>query len=285
MHHSTGSRALADLLRANVLLAERSSLSRRGADAAIAAGRLTTLGRRIALGEKLPGDVPLELDGAPLRAPAAAADPAADPLDSAEISAWHKPAGVTTTHADPFAAVTLPQALEPLLGPERAAAMLSVGRLDRETEGLLLLTPERRIVSRLAHPRSGLRRGYAVATRFSLGAPEFDRLRAGIRLTDGWARALDARPVRPADRLPSAVLGGDDDPGQWSYIELGEGRHHEVRRLYGAIGHPVLRLIRLSFGPVHLGDLQPGALRRLDGAEMASLRAAIRAPRSAAVRP
>ena len=164
-------------------------------------------------------------------------------------------------------ATTLPQALTVELGVKRAERMLSIGRLDRETEGLLLLTSERSLVSRLAHPRARLRRGYAVATRFSLGAPEFSRLRAGIRLTDGWARALESRAVQPADALPSEIRSGSDDPGQWSYIALGEGRHHEVRRLYGALGHPVLRLVRISFGPATLGELLPGALRPLTSDE------------------
>jgi pseudouridine synthase len=68
------------------------------------------------------------------------------------------------------------------------------------------------------------------------------------------------------------VQNGDDDPGQWSYIELGEGRHHEVRRLYGAVGHPVLRLVRLSFGPVSLGELAPGEMRDLRSDERISLK-------------
>ena len=196
-------------------------------------------------------------------------------IGDATIHAWYKPAGVTTTHADPFAAITLPQALEPLLGAERAARMLSIGRLDRDTEGLLLLTEERRLVSALAHPRAGLRRCYAVATRFALGAPEFGRLTAGVRLTDGWARALEARPVRAADALPVEVTGGDDDPGQWSFIAIGEGRHHEVRRLYGTIGHPVLRLVRLAFGSVTLGDLVAGSLREVRADERAALEALV----------
>jgi pseudouridine synthase len=177
--------------------------------------------------------------------------------------AWHKPWGVTTTHADPHAEITLPQALTPLLGETRAARMLSIGRLDRESEGLLLLTPERRLVSPIAHPRAGLQRGYAVMCDLPLGHAEQTRLRAGIRLTDGWARALDAREIRPDDRLPEDVLDDGSDPAQWSYIALGEGRHHEVRRLYGAIARPVRRLIRISFGPVHLANIRVGEARNL----------------------
>jgi pseudouridine synthase len=104
-----------------------------------------------------------------------------------------------------------------------------------------------------------------------LGHAEQTRLRAGIRLTDGWARALDAREIRPEDRLPDDVLDDGSDPAQWSYIALGEGRHHEVRRLYGAISRPVRRLIRISFGPVHLANIRVGDARPLEVAERAEL--------------
>jgi len=241
---------------------------------------VTSAGRVVTLGERLGPSAPLELDGAPL-VPASSANTrgtAIDGVGEAEILVWHKPRGVTTTHADPYAAITLPQALTEELGAARAERMLSIGRLDRETEGLLLLTPERSLVARLAHPRARLRRGYAVATRFSLGEPEFSRLRAGIRLTDGWARALESRAVQPADSLPAEIRSGNDDPGQWSYIALGEGRHHEVRRLYGAVGHPVLRLVRLSFGPATLGELLPGALRPLTSDERSEFSRALNAP-------
>lgn len=196
-------------------------------------------------------------------------------LSGVEILAWYKPVGVTTTHADPFASVTLPQALTPLIGADRARRMLSVGRLDRESEGLLLLTEERRIVSPLAHPRAGLRRAYAAATRSMVGDAEFQRLRAGIRLTDGWARAIEARGIHRDDDLPEEVRSGDMDPGQWSFVSIGEGRHHEVRRLYGAIGHPIVRLIRLGYGPVRLGGLIPGELRVVTESERSTLGSAL----------
>ncbi|NDH27741.1 MAG: rRNA pseudouridine synthase [bacterium] len=262
---------LTDLIRVNVLIAERSGLSRRGADTAIANSRVTTGGRTVALGERLDALAPLELDGKELTAKPRPPVDSGDALVGAEVFAWYKPVGVTTTHADPYATVTLPQALSPALGAERAARVLSIGRLDRESEGLLLLTEERRVVSPLAHPRAGLRRAYAVATKAMVGESEFQRLRAGIRLTDGWAHAIEARGVQRNDDLPADVRSGDMDPGQWSFISIGEGRHHEVRRLYGAISHPVLRLIRVGYGPVRLGGLSPGELRPITDSERQEL--------------
>jgi 23S rRNA pseudouridine2605 synthase len=87
--------------------------------------------------------------------------------------------------------------------------------------------------------------------------------------------------VHRDDDLPEDVRGGDMDPGQWSFISIGEGRHHEVRRLYGAISHPVLRLIRVGYGPVRLGGLTSGELRLITESERAELmRALAAAPKS-----
>lgn len=268
---------LTELVRVNVLIAERSGLSRRGADAAIAEGRVTSSGRSVVIGERLEPAVALELDGEPLVAAARAALYGDDPLDGVRLLAWNKPPGVTTTHSDPHAVITLPQALAGQLGAD-AARILSIGRLDRESEGLLLLTPERRIVSRLAHPRAGLRRGYAALTSVPLGEAERTRLLAGIRLTDGWARAVEARPLRPDEVAEIRPRGPvQPHPACWSFIAIAEGRHHEVRRMYGAIGRPVNRLVRIAYGPVRLGSLDVGALREVSDSERAELGALLAA--------
>ena len=141
----------------------------------------------------------------------------------------------------------------------RSARIYSIGRLDRESEGLLILTPERRIVSRLAHPRAGLRRGYAVLTSVPLGDAQRTRLLAGIRLTDGWARAVEARSLRPDEAEEIQPRGPiQPHPSCWSFVAIAEGRHHEVRRMYGAIERPVNRLVRIAYGPVRLGLLEVG---------------------------
>lgn len=264
---------LTDLIRINVLIAERSGLSRRGADAAIAEGRVTSGGRSVVIGERLDPSVALELDGKVLVAAARTALNRDDALGGVRLLAWYKPPGVTTTHSDPHAAVTLPQALAGQLGAD-ADRILSIGRLDRESEGLLLLTTERRIVSRLAHPRAGLRRGYAVLTSVPLGATERARLLAGIRLTDGWARAVEARQLEPREAAEIRPRGpAQPHPACWSFIAIAEGRHHEVRRLYGAIERPVHRLVRIAYGPVRLGPLKVGAHRELTESERAELSA------------
>lgn len=273
----TRSLQLTELVRVNVLIAERSGLSRRGADAAIAAGRVTSSGRSVAIGERLNPSVALELDGAALAAAARTTFAGSSGLDGVRLLAWNKPSGVTTTHSDPHASITLPQALAEVLGPE-AERILSVGRLDRESEGLLILTTERRIVSRLAHPRAGLQRGYAVLTALPLGDAERARLLAGIRLTDGWARAIEARPLRAEEISEIGPRGAvTPNPTCWSYVAIAEGRHHEVRRMYGAIGRPVHRLVRIAYGPVRLGALGVGALREVSAGERAQLAALLAA--------
>ena len=254
-----------------MLIAERSGLSRRGADAAIAEGRVTSSGRSVVIGERLDPAVALELDGKALAATTRAALDGEDPLDGVRLLAWNKPPGVTTTHSDPHAVITLPQALSGQLGAD-AARILSIGRLDRESEGLLILTPERRIVSRLAHPRAGLRRGYAVLTSVPVGDVERARLLAGIRLTDGWARAVEARPLL-SDEVSEIRPRGpvQPHPSCWSFIAIAEGRHHEVRRMYGSIDRPVLRLVRIAYGPVRLGSLEVGGLREVSARERSDL--------------
>jgi hypothetical protein len=129
---------LTDLIRVNVLVAERSGLSRRGADTAIAGRRVTTAGREVALGERLDALAPLELDGKTLTAKPRPSADSGDSLGGAEVFAWYKPVGVTTTHADPYATVTLPQALTPALGVERAEASPTAALLGRLSGALRL---------------------------------------------------------------------------------------------------------------------------------------------------
>jgi pseudouridine synthase len=134
-----------------------------------------------------------------------------------------------------------------------------VGRLDRETEGLLLLTNDGALAHRLAHPRHEVEKEYlaevdGIPTKRQLG-----RLRRGVSLEDGLARALDARAAgRTVGR--GAVR-----------LVLGEGRKREVRRMLGEVGLPVRRLVRTRVGPVRLGRLRPGELRELSPEEVRAL--------------
>ncbi len=160
--------------------------------------------------------------------------------------ALHKPAGFLCTRRDPHGGETIYDIL-----PKEMSGLRYVGRLDRDTEGLLLLTNEGDASHGLLHPSREVEREYAAWVE-GVPAPEtFARLTRGVELDDGPARAerasLVERGVGEA-RLSLVVI---------------EGRKREVRRLLDAVGHPVVRLVRMRFGPIALGDLPPGRWRAL----------------------
>ena len=139
-----------------------------------------------------------------------------------------------------------------------------MGRLDYESEGLVLLTNQGDLANRLLHPSFEVERVYEVEVDGEPDASAMHRLRFGVRLEDGTAR------VARLDRIGHAERGGTR-----LRVVMLEGRKREVRRLFEAVGHPVRRLVRVAFGPIRLGELKPRAWRRLDAAEV---RALTRAP-------
>jgi 23S rRNA pseudouridine2605 synthase len=167
--------------------------------------------------------------------------------------ALHKPAGVTTTlrdaHAETDLAAYLPQDVR----------VFPVGRLDRDTEGLLILTNDGGLANRLLHPRHGVEKEYLAEVDGAPTRRQIARLRRGVDLEDGPARAVAVRSV--------ARSGGR---GAVRLI-MAEGRKREVRRMLATVGLPVRRLIRLRVGPVKLGRLRPGERRDLTPSEVRAL--------------
>ena len=218
--------------------------SRRSCEEIIAAGRVTIDGVVAILGGRvIPGEQEVKVDGHAVNL---------DP--NVRYYALHKPAGVVTTMADPQGRPDITTFL-PAEGPR----VFPVGRLDRDTEGLLLLTNDGELANRLTHPSFGVEKEYLA----EVGGPATDkqlaRIRAGVDLDDGPARALKIREVgRVGDRVALRVV-------------MTEGRKREVRRLLAAVGLPVVRLVRLRIGPVLLGDLAPGALRELSRDDLVGL--------------
>src|SRR5262249_26197100 len=139
----------------------------------------------------------------------------------------------------------------------------SVGRLDADAEGLLLLTSDGDLTFRLTHPRHGVPRVYRVLVDGRPGPSELAVLERGVVLEDGPARASRARHLRRT---------GSD--GAWIELTLSEGRYHEIKRLCRSVGLPVRRLIRVRFGPLALGRLRVGAWRDLSPDEVDALRGA-----------
>ena len=231
-------------VRLQKLLSRAGRASRREAERLMQAGRVRVNGEVVSeLGVRvIPGRDLVELDGEPVRVPP-------------EVwVAFHKPPGVLTTRGDPHGGRTVYDLL-----PERFAGLRYVGRLDRDAEGLLLLTNDGEGAHRIQHPSGEIEREYRAEVAGTVGEDAIARLLRGIELEDGLARARRAAVVE-VGRVTSAVD-----------LVLTEGRKREVRRMMSAVGHPVLRLKRTRFGPVRLGDLEPGAFRELQEDEIDAL--------------
>jgi 23S rRNA pseudouridine2457 synthase len=149
-----------------------------------------------------------------------------------------------------------------------------VGRLDRDSEGLLLLTDDGRLAHRLTDPRFGHPRTYLAQVERVPGPEALEALRRGVVLNDGptLPAGADLLPEPPAlPERPVPIRSRKNVPTAWLRLVLREGRNRQVRRMTAAVGHPTLRLVRVAVGPIALGDLPPGHWRDLDPAERAAL--------------
>lgn len=167
---------------------------------------------------------------------------------------FHKPPGVLTTRTDPHGGTTIYDVL-----PEDLRGLRYVGRLDRDAEGLLLLTNDGELANVLAHPSGEVEREYWLEVAGRVDRETVNRLTGGVELDDGIARAVRARLLTAGDVTSRLTL------------VLAEGRKREVRRMLSAVGHPVMRLRRERFGPVRLGQLERGGWRELGEDEVRTL--------------
>jgi len=172
--------------------------------------------------------------------------------------ALYKPRGIITTVRDPEGR---PVVTDLLPGGVR---LYPVGRLDVDVEGLLLLTNDGPLTHRLLHPRYEVPRVYEAEVAGDVRARDVARWRAGVTLEDG--------PARP---LAVDVLGRGERGGTRLTLTFAEGRKHEVKRYCDALGHRVVRLRRVAFGPIEIGRLKPGQWRDLTSREVAQLRGAV----------
>lgn len=213
-------------------LARAGVASRRAAEELIKAGRITVNGQPATLGQTVTERDDIRLDGRLIETEAA------PPV----TFALYKPRGYVTTAQDEFGRKNVLQAMPDIPG------LHPVGRLDRDSEGLLLLTTDGQLTLTLTHPRYGHEKAYRAWTAGD--APptqaELNELLDGVELDDGPARALSAQVATDG-----------------AFIVLGEGRKRQVRRMLDAIGHPVERLMRYRVGGVWLGDLDVGEYREL----------------------
>ena len=164
--------------------------------------------------------------------------------------AFYKPRGTMTTRRDPQGRRTVFDVLG-----EAGDGLLAVGRLDWATAGLLILTTDSQLAERLANPRHAIVRRYVVTARGEVTQHDAAALERGV----GGLRASRV-VVRKRSRRKTHLI-----------VELTEGKNREIRRLFDAIGHPVTRLLRVAYGPIELGPLQPGAWRELAPSDFARL--------------
>lgn len=181
--------------------------------------------------------------------------------------AFFKPYDVLTQFTDPAGRPTLKDFID-------VPGVYPVGRLDRDSEGLLLLTDDGPLAHRLADPRFAHPKTYLVQVERVPEPSALDSLRRGVVLNDGSTRpagvSLLSEPPALPDR-PVPIRFRKNVPTAWLELTIREGRNRQVRRMTAAVGHPTLRLVRVAIGPIRLGGLDPGRWRDLTPLELAAL--------------
>jgi 23S rRNA pseudouridine2605 synthase len=234
-----------ELVRIQKVLAEAGVASRRACEEIIAQGRVRVNGKVIReMGLKVdPETAKIEVDGEAIQ-----------PAQSRILLAFNKPAGVVSAMSDPQG--------RPCLGDyfsEWPGRLFHVGRLDFETEGLILLTNDGDLANRLAHPKHEVVKRYLVQVRGVLPTNLSSILRVGVELEDGLVRLSSMKILTRSEK--SALL----------QIELHEGRNRIIRRLFAQLGLPVEHLVRIGVGSIDLGELRPGRWRAISEPEMKKL--------------
>lgn len=266
-------------MRLQKFLARAGVASRRGSEEIIVAGRVSVNGVPVAeLGTKVDVDADVvAVDGVRV---------ALEP--DAKTIMLHKPAGFVTTMSDPQGRPTVAE----LVDVDAYPGLFPVGRLDADTTGLLLFSTDGELGHALLHPRGHVTKRYLALVEGTPTRADIERLRAGVRLSDGVTLPADVELLRGDEahraaqmigrgasasgnarrhggrRSRSALEGG----GSYVLVGLREGRKRQVRRMLEAVGHPVIALHRATFGPLELGELARGSWRELSDEEVRMLR-------------
>jgi 23S rRNA pseudouridine2605 synthase len=241
-----------DAPKLHKVLAEAGMGSRREMEELIVAGRVSVNGEPAHIGQRIMPTDQVRINGKPVKRRLQTKPP--------RVLLYHKPTGEIVSHADPEGRPSVFEKLPPM----KTAKWLAVGRLDFNTEGLLMLTTSGDLANRFMHPRYSVEREYAVRVVGELAEGARQKLLQGVELEDGPANFLRIRD------------GGGEGTNHWYHVALAEGRNREVRRMFEAVGLMVSRLIRTRHGPISL----PRALRRgrweeLDDNQVRSLMAAV----------
>jgi 23S rRNA pseudouridine2605 synthase len=232
-------------MRLNKIIADAGVTSRRGADELIESGRVSVDGVVIReMGRKFdPTICNIMVDGETIKRTL-----------SKSYLVLHKPKGVLSTMFDPDGRPSLDDFID--LRKER---LFHVGRLDKDSEGLILLTNDGDLTFRATHPSFGLEKTYIIEFDGVLPQGIDKILLKGVELEDGMGRVLSYRQISP----------------RWIEVSIHEGRYHIIRRLMEAVGVDVLRLVRTKFGPISLGDTPEGRWRDLNKTELLNLQKAL----------
>ena len=243
-------------VRLQSFLARSGVASRRAAEEMIVHGRIAVNGTTVtAMGlQVVPGVDRVEVDGEEVK------------VAPTMWLALHKPTGYVTSRTDPFGRETVYALL-----PDKYHGLFHVGRLDRDSEGLLLLTNDGDLANRFLHPSFGITKEYDVIVTGKPSDAVLRQLVEGVELEDGVARAESAKLIGPAGNGQSRLK-----------MVLREGKKREVRRMLAEVGHEVMRLVRRRFGPVDLAELPLGKWRIVAPEELAQVREPARAPRASA---
>lgn len=240
-----------ELVRINKYLADKGYSTRRGADALISAGKVKINGRRAILGDKVSATDKIEVDSSSLKA------------ERSQLAyyAYNKPVGVVT-HSPQAGEVDILQAIKlagglPRTGPAGSSiGVFPLGRLDKESHGLILLTNDGRITGRLLDPEGNHEKEYAVRVNKPLKENTFTRLSKGIKI-EGYI-------TKPAI--------AEGEPGSYTlHLTITEGKKHQIRRMLTALGYEVLDLKRVRIMHIKLGDLKDGEYRALTASEQKRL--------------
>jgi len=234
------------LIRLQKILADAGIASRRASEQLILDGRVSVDGNQIfELGSKFDPEISkVEVDG--------------EAIKQNKIKtylAFYKPRGVISTMSDPEGRPNLGDFFK-----TRNERLFHVGRLDRESEGLILLTNDGSLTHRATHPSYGMIKKYLIEIEGPFTKENIDQLLKGVILEDGMARALEVKVIREINAKH-----------RWVEVSIHEGRFHIIRRMFELLEIEVLRLIRTDFGPISMGDTKEGRWRVLNTVELENL--------------
>ena len=248
--------------RLQKVLAAAGVASRRASEGLIAAGRVRVDGRRATIGQVVdPAKAKIEVDGLPIGND-----------QRTTYLLLHKPAGVTSTTQDRHADTTVLDLVPTALVPDHAR-LYPVGRLDQDSEGLLILTNDGGWSEKVLHPRYGVEREYALAVRAELTWEQVAALERGVELEEGVATLQHLRKMTDVEveRLEDLLLPPAARGLVWYRATLRQGWKRQLRRVFGAVEAPIERLVRVRIGPVRIDGLRSGKVRPLKAPEVRGL--------------